>query len=152
MLMRVIILLAIVLTVSEAQSWTSPEYDREHAPDSKEYDRTHPVNERLNQDLEKQLSSLVDPRFKWVEMVITYAITVHCAPSGKCAQNSNSVPINAEVIGKPFLTMQECVTKAKHDTELLLAGKKLSDYTPGPIIGNYRTFRQPKCYPVQQPH
>lgn len=151
-----VILAIVVLTFGEARAWTSPEYDREKA-----YERQHQLDQETNVDREEAgrerrmqesdstLSKQVDPRLRWVEIITTYAMVMNCAPSGRCDPETQQIPIKSDMLGKPFSRLEDCLQKARHDTQLLLKGQKIPEYVPGPVIGGYRTFQQPKCYPYE---
>ena len=87
----------------------------------------------------------------FAEVIISYALITSCDQAGRCEQGSHREAVNAEIIAY-FPTMKACMAEAERDTMLLIRGKPLKHYTPGPILGNYgRLSRQPTCYPVTPP-
>lgn len=85
----------------------------------------------------------------WVEVIITYAITMNCTASGFCSPTPRHIPIKAEVL-RTVETMQECSDFARKDTMNAVQGKPIEGYEPGPVLTSHRTYLKPMCYPVTE--
>ena len=86
----------------------------------------------------------------FAEVVITYALVMQCTDAGRCPQSTSRVALAAQAIAE-FPTMEACAQAARRDTERFINKQHVDGFEARPIIGNYRVYYQPTCYPVRTP-